>query len=91
MSKVLSDFPFSVLLPNLASIQIYLLTGQYLGQMWRLWNFVSIYILISLNSSAVGFLIGSLLSDYPSAIAFIGMLSLVPFILLSGNFIKIKI
>ena len=85
MSKVLSDMPFSLVLPNLASIPIYLMTGQYLEQMWRLFNYAFIYILITLNSSAIGFLLGALLSDYPTAIAFLGVLSFFPLIILSGN------
>lgn len=84
MSKVLSDLPFSLLLPNIASIPLYLMTGQYSAQLWRIFNFAFIYLLININSSALGFMLGALLSEYPTAIAFIGLLSIVPLILLSG-------
>lgn len=85
MSKILSDLPFSLVLPNLSSIPLYFLTGQYSAQLWRVFNFCLTFILISLNSGALGFMLGALLSDYPTAIPFIGLLSIVPLFLLSGN------
>ncbi|CAG2100166.1 unnamed protein product, partial [Medioppia subpectinata] len=89
-SKVLSDIPFTLLLPHLASVPVYLWTGQYMADVWRLYNFIFIFMLITFNSSALGFLIGASLSNHPGAIAFIGMLSLVPLILLSGILIKLN-
>ncbi|CAG2112166.1 unnamed protein product [Medioppia subpectinata] len=89
-SKVLSDIPFTLLLPHLVSIPVYLWTGQYMANIWRLYNFMFIFMLITFNSSALGLLIGASLSNHPGAIAFFGMLSFVPITLLSGILIKLN-
>lgn len=85
MSKIISDIPFTLLLPNLGSFLIYYLTGQYFNPIWRVFNFAFIFLMVSFNSSALGFLIGASFSEYRTAIAFLGLISLVPMMLLSGN------
>ena len=84
IAKVLSDIPFNLILPNLASFMAYLMTGQPTDPTFRPFDFAMIFILLTFNSSALGFLIGALLAEHPMAIGFLGMLSLVPLITLSG-------
>ena len=86
MSKILSDLPFQLILPNLGSIPVYYLTGQYSQDCWRVIVFAMIFILMSLNASAHGFLLSVIFSDNPLACAFIGLLSVIPMILLSGTY-----
>ncbi|XP_054157562.1 ATP-binding cassette sub-family G member 1-like [Oppia nitens] len=90
MSKALSDIPFQIVLPNLGSIPVYYLTGQYSADWWRIYTFALIFILISFNASAHGFLISAILPDNPLACAFIGLLSIIPMMLLSGLLISIE-
>ena len=85
MSKVLSDIPFQLILPNLGSIPVYYMTGQYSEQIWRVFGFALIFILVSFNGSAQGFLISVLLAENPLACAFIAILTIIPMSLLSGN------
>lgn len=86
MSKVLSDIPFQLILPNLGSIPVYYLTGQYRQDLWRVFMFALIFILMSFNANAQGFLISIIFSAHPLACAFIGLLSVIPMLLLSGNY-----
>ena len=86
VSKVVTDLAYNLTLPNLASLAIFFLTGQYWEVYWRIFSFSFIFVLVTLNASSLGLTIGSSLVDYPTAIAFVGILSLVPCILLSGTF-----
>ncbi|CAG2176624.1 unnamed protein product, partial [Oppiella nova] len=89
MSKVLSDIPFQLILPNLGGLPVYYLTGQYMGEWWRIYGFQLIFILVSINASAQGFLISAIIPESPLACAFIGLISLIPMCLLSGLMVEL--
>ncbi len=94
MSKVISDLPFQLIIPNLCPFTFYYMTGQYNEDLWRVYYFALIFVLISLNSSSLGLTISAWLVDYPTAAAFIGCCSLFPMLLFTGssklNILKIK-
>lgn len=84
MSKVLSDIPFQLLIPNLFSITAYILTDQYKRDEWRLYYFMTVTILMALNSSALGLAVSTWLMKYPTAAFFIGCCTMFPMWLFSG-------
>jgi hypothetical protein len=84
MSKVISDVPFQLIIPNLLSIPVYLFTGQYRRDEWRLYYFIVIAILIAFNASCQGLLISAWLMKYPTACVFIGCCTGFPLMLFSG-------
>jgi hypothetical protein len=90
MSKVLCEIPFQLLIPNLFSIPVYIMTGQNDSEEWRLHYFCVILILVAFNSSAMGLMVSAWLMKYPTAAAFIGCCAGFPLMLFSG-FIKILI
>jgi hypothetical protein len=66
------------------------MTGQYDEDLWRVYYFALIFILISLNSSSLGLTISAWLVDYPTAAAFIGCCSVFPMLIYTGSF-KLKL
>ena len=72
LAQVIVDLVFQITIPNLVSIPIYIGTGQYDREEWRLYYFIPINILLALTSSSMGLIVSVFLMNYPTAAVFIG-------------------
>lgn len=90
ISKYISDLPFTILLSVLFASLTYLINQQVM-QWFRFAVFISIFLIISLIGQVHGMIIGTLFHKNINMTIFLGPLTLIPFLLFCGVFIRVAI
>lgn len=82
-AKLLADFPLALVFPLVYTPIAYYLTAQPL-ELWRFASFTAILVLTALISESIALVVSALLARSPMAVSFVGPLTMVPLLLLSG-------
>ncbi|RWS02517.1 ABC transporter-like protein 12, partial [Dinothrombium tinctorium] len=88
LAKTIADLPFVFVMTTIYSIATYYLTGQ-VDTFWRFTVYWFATIAIAYIGQSIGLMVGIIFVDNMSAAVFIGPVLCIPFILLSGFFVKV--
>ncbi|RWS22578.1 ATP-binding cassette sub-family G member 1-like isoform X2 [Leptotrombidium deliense] len=90
VAKTMADIPFVFLFASIFASMIYYPTGQ-INDPWRFGAFLVISILISMIGQSYGLLIGIIFIENLRAASFIAPLSIFPFVLFCGFFVRVAL
>lgn len=89
LGKLVAEVPFQIALPPIYVAIVWLMTKQ-VAEWWRYLNYTAIMIVISFTGQSLGHIIGAVYMDNLSAAVYIAPLSCIPFMLISGIFVKVS-
>lgn len=89
LGKVAAEAPFQILLPPIYVAIIWMITAQ-VPVLWRYLNYTAMMIVISFIGQSIGYIIGATFMEQLQASVFLATISCVPFMLISGIFVKVS-
>ena len=89
VAKNIADLPQSFIFPVIYCLCSYVITEQIM-EMWRLFSYCALLILLSILSQGFGFMVSAIFVDNITASTVIGAIVNIPLLLFAGLLIKIQ-